>query len=376
MRRLVVVILSFVGVMLPMLCEAQLYAMRDSVASSYDFWLYVPEGAERIDTLAERREFRPQQQRSELITPDSLLGDFPRVERLLPCYESTEGLPIVVFLHGKSLCGRDLYRVLEYGTLEALTMGLRLDAIVVAPQNPGNGWWRPESVMSIVEWVRERYKVDASRLYVLGMSLGGYGTLDFAATYPYETAAAMALCGGSSIESPTKLCRVPLWIMHGTADSAVPVSASRRVRDIVESSDTTNLMRYDELPGVGHSLLARLFYMHETYDWLFKHSTADYPRTVDCDVQITRARLDKPYTGLKQNSVKLNIVDPAATAEDATAVSDAQSSESDAVWYTVKSGDTLGHIASRYNTSVKSICSLNNISSKSVLRIGQRLRVR
>lgn len=376
MRRLHIAILIIVGVALPTLCSAQLYAMRDSVANGYDFWLYLPEGAERLSAATQDVEQAAEERqvavRRERITPDSLLGVYPTVERIIPTGERNEGLPIVIFLHGRSLCGRDLYRVRKYGTLDALTMGVKIDAVVIAPQNRGDGWWKPERVMQIVEWVKERYRVDATRLYVLGMSLGGYGTLDFAATYPHQTAAAMALCGGSSIENPASLSRVPLWIMHGTADRDVPVSASRRVRDIVEESDTANLMRYDELSGAGHSLLARLFYLRETYDWLFKHSTADFPRTVDRDVEITRARIDKAYSGLHLNSVKLNVVDPDTTAKSTAAAT----TTTDAVWYTIKSGDTLGHIAARYNTTVKRLCALNNISSKSILRIGQRLRVR
>ncbi|MBP5742031.1 MAG: prolyl oligopeptidase family serine peptidase, partial [Paludibacteraceae bacterium] len=124
--------------------------------------------------------------------------------------------PLIVFLHGASLCGTNLERVRRYGVLNAVERGLKIPAIVVAPQNPG-GAWRPSKVNDVVEWVEHNYSVDTARVYVMGMSLGGYGTLDFANAYPEKVAAAVALCGGSSVRHPSGLGKVPLWVMHGTA---------------------------------------------------------------------------------------------------------------------------------------------------------------
>ncbi len=77
--------------------------------------------------------------------------------------------------------------------------------------------------------MEEHYDVDTTRVYVIGMSLGGYGTLDFVGTYPQRVAAAMALCGGSTLKDMSGLADVPFWIQHGTADRAVPVSQSKAV---------------------------------------------------------------------------------------------------------------------------------------------------
>ncbi|MCR4852987.1 MAG: phospholipase, partial [Prevotella sp.] len=106
-----------------------------------------------------------------------------------------DSLPVVFFLHGASLCGKNLSRVKTYGTLAAIDMGRNIPAIVVAPQNPG-GAWSPKKLDDILEWTKTHYRVDTTRVSVLGMSLGGYGTMDFAGTYPHKIAAAMALCGG------------------------------------------------------------------------------------------------------------------------------------------------------------------------------------
>lgn len=376
--------------LLPAVCSAQLYAMRDSVPDSYNFWLYVPDCTAPTAEPAPEPEPLPEHPRKRLTPltseeaialsrtwrPDEIVkhrDNFASSPQAEPCPKiEHHGLPIVVFLHGRSLCGTDLYRVRRYGTLDALTMGRKVDAVVIAPQNRGDGWWKPERVMRIVDWVAERYDVDTTRLYVLGMSLGGYGAIDFAAAYPDRTAAAIGLCGGASGNDLDGLAELPLWIMHGTADRDVPVSASRRVRDAVVKADTANLMRYEELQGVGHSLLARVFYLHETYDWLFKHSTTDSPRTVNRDITISIDRLNNAYKGLKMRSVTLDVRDPQGNR----AVNTTKDDTSGAEWHTIKKGDTLGHIAIRYNTTVKRLCALNNINEKTTLRLGKRLRVR
>ena len=157
MKKIIIAILMLV----PVYASSQkLMAFRDSVPESYNFWVYLPE-----------------------------------------CYDSVSGTtPTVLFLHGRSLCGRNLSMVRRYGPLDALYMGRTINAVVVAPQNPGTAW-NPEKIMKVINWMTEKYHTDTNRLYVLGMSLGGYGTIDFTGTYHEKVAAAMALCGGGTLKS-------------------------------------------------------------------------------------------------------------------------------------------------------------------------------
>ncbi len=232
-------------------------AKRNAVAGNYNFWVY---------------------------TPGDYMGDHPT--------------PLVIFLHGASLCGRDLNKVRRYGVLDAIERGKIVPALVLAPQNSG-GAWSPAKINELLEWMESHYNVDTTRVYVLGMSLGGYGTMDFVATYPDKVAAAMALCGGCSLKAPEGLGRLPLWIMHGTADRAVPVSASKRVVSYLEEQGTTGLLRYDWLAGGSHGVLARLFYLQKTYDWLFYHCTRDNPREVDRSFDIGYEDINQTYQELK-----------------------------------------------------------------------------
>lgn len=207
-------------------------------------------------------------------------------------------LPVVLFLHGASLCGNNLDRVRRYGSIAAVEKGKIIPTYIIAPQNPG-GAWKPKRLLNILEWVEKNYPVDTTRIYVLGMSLGGYGTLDFVGTYPEKVAAAMALCGGTSLQDVSGLGKVPLWIMHGTADRAVSIQQSKQIVKKLQDMGSDQLLRYDWLQGGNHGILARLFYMQKTYDWLFAHSLADKPRYIDRNFEITKEDIQSTYNDLK-----------------------------------------------------------------------------
>ena len=238
--------------------QGKMEAMRGKVPGSYNFWIFTPEEYE-----AEGR-----------------------------------GVPLVIFLHGASLCGNNLEKVRRYGVLHAIQRGKMMPAVVLAPQN-GGGAWNPKKINDLLEWTVQHYAIDTTRVYVLGMSLGGYGTMDFVAAYPDKVAAAMALCGGCSVKEPEGLGRVPLWIMHGTADRAVPIAQSKRVVDYLQQSGNDKLLRYDWIKGGNHGIPARLFYMQKTYDWLFSHSLHDTPRTVDRSFDIDMDDIRQTYDELR-----------------------------------------------------------------------------
>lgn len=214
-------------------------------------------------------------------------------------HEDDHPLPLVIFLHGASLCGNNLQRVRRYGVLDAIDRGKIIPTLVVAPQNPG-GAWSPKKLNDLLEWTKNNYRVDTTRVYVLGMSLGGYGTMDFVGTYPEKIAAAMALCGGCSLNDVSGIGKVPMWIMHGTADRAVSVKQSEIVVNKLKEQGNDKLLRYDWVPGGSHGLLARLFYLQKTYDWLFSHSLLDNPRTIDRHFEITREDINQTYQELKR----------------------------------------------------------------------------
>lgn len=249
--------------LLPLLVFAQSFktgkveAKRNVMPNNYDFWLYKP------------NDYEPKGHPS----------------------------PIVFFLHGRSLCGRDLNRVKKYGVIDAISKGKYVPALVVAPQTQGA--WSPEKLNRLLEWMKSNYNVDSTRVYVIGMSLGGYGTMDFANAYPEKIAAGIAMCGGCTSNSPDNLGRLPFWIMHGTADRAVPITASKKVVEYLQNKGTTDLLRYDWMQGGSHGVYARVFYLQKTYDWLFSHTTTMSPQEVDRSFDITKEDISQTYNELK-----------------------------------------------------------------------------
>jgi predicted peptidase len=187
----------------------------------------------------------------------------------VPEKENTEKQPILIFLHGKSLSGTDLNRVRRYGVLRAMDKGRKIPAIVVAPQL-AKGSWNPDKVLEVLEYVKKNYNVDESRIYVCGMSLGGYGTLHFAGKHADKITAAVAVCGGGNVSDGCKLATIPLWIQHGDVDYIVPLSESQKVVNAIRKcNDKANLI-FSIIKGGNHGNVERLFHEDAMYDWLFK----------------------------------------------------------------------------------------------------------
>ena len=187
----------------------------------------------------------------------------------VPEKESTEKQPVLIFLHGKSLSGTDLNRVRRYGVLRAMDKGRKIPAIVVAPQ-VAKGNWNPDKVLEVLEYVKKNYNVDESRIYVCGMSLGGYGTLHFAGKYADKITAAVAICGGGNVSDGCKLATIPLWIQHGDVDYIVPMSESKKVVDAIKKCDENADVTLTIIKGGNHGNVERLFHEDAMYDWLFK----------------------------------------------------------------------------------------------------------
>lgn len=338
MKKVILILL----IILPSLSFAQtLTAFRGKVNNGYNFWVCTPKDY------------------------DSLQSD----------------TPIILFLHGASLCGNNLDRVRRYGPLHALAMGRQIPALIIAPQNPG-GAWNPEKVNNVVNWVFDHYSGDTNRFYVLGMSLGGYGTIDYSAAYSHRIAAAMALCGGGNPKSYCGLNELPLWILHGTADRAVTVAQSQKVINAMAKCGDSPRLRFTKLPGVSHGGLARAFYISETYDWLFEHKLDTPDRPVNKEYDITVNRLSNAYKDINRKANNLIVRNSASTSNRSSEEIESKSStaknstNTEIAYHTIRKGDTLGAIARKYHTSVNQLCKLNGISQNTTLRIGKKIKVK
>lgn len=204
-------------------------------------------------------------------------------------------LPLIVFLHGASLSGTDLKRVERYGPLDAVHKGMDIPAYILAPQSRGG--WDTQRVMKTIKHVQSQCPIDTARIYVIGMSMGGFGTLDMAATFPRFFAAAIGICGG--INKPIDgLAEIPLWILHGTADRPVPISHSDRIAARINELNKGERLIYTRLPGINHGQPARLFYRHEMYEWLMEHCLTDVGRPVNRKYTLNNQSIQNAYRNL------------------------------------------------------------------------------
>lgn len=176
--------------------------------------------------------------------------------------------PILIFLHGKSLSGTDLNRVKRYGVIHEIENGREVPAIVVAPQ-VASGSWNPDKVLEVLEYVQKTYDTDSSRIYVCGMSLGGYGTMHFAGKYPEKITAAVALCGGGNVKDACNLATIPMWIQHGNRDEAVPLKQSTEMVSAIRNCNGGKNLIWTEVRGADHGDLEKVFRGDEMYNWLF-----------------------------------------------------------------------------------------------------------
>jgi predicted peptidase len=178
---------------------------------------------------------------------------------------------VLIFLHGRSLSGNDLEMVKRYGVIKEIEKGRKLPAIVVAPQVPKGESWDPEKLVSVLKFVQKTFDTDEKRVYVVGMSLGGYGTLHFAGAHPELVTAAVALCGGGNPNEACELANVPIWIQHGNQDRAVPLSESQKMVSAIKRCNGGKNLKFTVVPGADHGDLERVFRTDELYEWLFQY---------------------------------------------------------------------------------------------------------
>lgn len=204
--------------------------------------------------------------------------------------------PLVLFLHGAGERGTDNERQLIHGSDLFLKTRTDFPAIVVFPQCPPESWWGEEPdifFQSREEHVNDPYpdlkpqptreiqllhdlvvklqgeeRIDPSRRYIMGLSMGGMGTFEMIERYPELFAAAIPMCGGGAVSATRKYKReVALWITHGDADNVVPVEWSRAVVKALQVQDRPP--RYTEFAGVNHDAWTPTVAMPELLPWLF-----------------------------------------------------------------------------------------------------------
>jgi predicted peptidase len=194
--------------------------------------------------------------------------------------KENERYPLVIFLHGSGERGND--NVITLNHIAPLFLNesnrTKYPCFVLVPQCPaGENWTYPDwyqepkeplsSVVKLIDSLKSLPFIDASRIYITGLSMGGYGTWYLLTKYPDKFAAAIPICGGGDIHQVEKFKHVPIWDFHGTKDTAVPVERSRSmIRALKEAGGKP---KYTEYKKVGHDSWVNAYQEPDLLPWLF-----------------------------------------------------------------------------------------------------------
>lgn len=193
-------------------------------------------------------------------------------------------LPLVLFLHGAGERGDDNSAQVKHGIKQFLAREAKYPCVLVVPQCPKNLWWSgnrrsqtatgdekgPDTmslVIELLESLQKELPLDPKRLYVTGLSMGGFGTWDLLVRKPAMFAAGIPVCGGGDVSKAAVIAKIPQWVHHGDKDTAVNVEQSRKM--VAAMKTAGGEPKYTEYPGVGHNSWDNTYADDAVYEWLF-----------------------------------------------------------------------------------------------------------
>lgn len=186
--------------------------------------------------------------------------------------------PLILFLHGAGERGTNVWKVAVHGPPKNVAEHPEFPFIVVSPQCPEGQLWSNDVLLRLLDNIVRKYAVDRSRVYLTGLSMGGYGTWSLGLTHPERFAAIVPICGGgefisvllSGSEQAQALKTLGVWAFHGGKDPVVPLEESQRMVDFLKKFGVPDV-RLTVYPDAGHDAWTETYKNPELYDWLLKH---------------------------------------------------------------------------------------------------------
>jgi predicted peptidase len=180
--------------------------------------------------------------------------------------------PLMVFMHGSGECGDDVTKIKRHGPPAFLDARPDFPFAVISPQCPAGDSWHHQTagILALIDDALARYALDVTRVYLTGLSLGGYGVWDIAAAHPARFAALAPVCGGMFLDRKRAITLVdtPIWAFHGANDKAVPLREQQRVINLLKRSGGNP--RFTVYPRAGHNVWTRTYANQALYDWMGK----------------------------------------------------------------------------------------------------------
>lgn len=184
-------------------------------------------------------------------------------------YDAKEAWPLVVFLHGAGERGDDLELVKKHGPPKLIEQGKSFPAIIVSPQCAAGRWWTGQllELTALIDEIVDKYKVDEDRIYLTGLSMGGFGTWSLAAYTPDRFAALMPICGGGETLAARLLSKTPVWVFHGAKDPIVPLKRSEDMVEVLKRAKGNP--KFTVYPDALHDSWTATYDNPEVWEWLF-----------------------------------------------------------------------------------------------------------
>jgi predicted peptidase len=186
-------------------------------------------------------------------------------------YKKEEGKkwPLLIFLHGSGESGDDLEKVKVHGPPKLIAAGKEFPFIVVSPQAPlvPRRGWDNEVLNTLLDDLIAKYAVDEDRVYLTGLSMGGYGTWAWASSNPERFAALVPICGGGQPRMARRIKDIPIRVYHGAKDEAVPLKESEDMVAALKQAGATDV-KLTVYPDAGHDSWTVTYDNPELYTWL------------------------------------------------------------------------------------------------------------
>ncbi len=197
-------------------------------------------------------------------------------------YRQQEKWPLILFLHGAGERGTNVWRADIHGPSQYILEHPEFPFILVTPLCSTNHPWQNEPLFALLDEVQKKYKVDTNRVYLTGLSMGGYGTWSLAFDQPERFAAIAPICGGANTidlrlavlgYAPQKLAalnKLSIWAFHGGKDTVVAPDETERLLELLKKEKVAEI-KYTLYPEATHNSWTETYNNPELYDWFLTH---------------------------------------------------------------------------------------------------------
>ena len=210
---------------------------------------------------------KPAQQACEL---EQIITKTIKLEYLLYLpkgYGRGKKWPLMLFLHGSGERGNNLEMVASHGPPKLIEAGQEFGFIVVSPQCSADGWWTTQALSTLLDNLEQHLQVDTSRVYLTGLSMGGYGTWAMASEFPDRFAAIAPICGGGLEWWMRGITHLPIWAFHGAKDSVVPLEQTTRLVNELKRLGSKKV-KCTVYKNADHDSWTRAYANPKLYEWM------------------------------------------------------------------------------------------------------------